>query len=342
MTVKIGLVGLGFMGTMHLSKYVKLDSAEVVAVCDQDKRKLDLRNLSTEGNIEISSFEEIDLPRIKKFSNYGDLIENSDVRLVDICLPTNIHSKVSIAALNEDKHVLVEKPIAGNLSEAEDILQAVDRSEGKFMVGQCIRFWPEYQYVKREIEKGEFGEVITADFRRLSPLPDWTWNSWILDSKKSKGAILDLHIHDTDFVNYLFGLPESVFSRGAFGPTKGLDYVMTTYTYIDGPSVVTAQGGWSFPSNFPFNMSFTILCKKGTIHFDSLSDPTLTIYTNKGETYQPEVEKVDGWFKELEYFLSCIEDDKEPEIASGTEAFNSLKVVLKEIESCKKGELVKV
>lgn len=342
MAVKIGLVGLGFMGTMHLSKYIKLDSAEVVAVCDRDERKLDLKNLATEGNIQVSSFEEIDLPRIKKFSNYGDLIENSDVQLVDICLPTNIHSKVSIAALNEDKHVLVEKPIAGNLSEAEDILQAADRSEGKFMVGQCIRFWPEYQYVKREIEKGEFGEVITADFRRLSPLPDWTWNSWILDSKKSKGAILDLHIHDTDFVNYLFGLPESVFSRGAFGPTKGFDYVMTTYTYTDGPSVVTAQGGWSFPSNFPFNMSFTILCKNGTMHFDSLSDPTLTVYTTKGETYQPEVEKVDGWFKELEYFLSCIEDDKEPEIASGTEAFNSLKVVLKEIESCKKGELVKV
>jgi len=76
------------------------------------------------------------------------------------------------------------------------------------MVAQVIRFWPEYVKLKEIFDSGSLGKMVSISCARLSPTPTWAWNNWLLDSERSGGALLDLHIHDTDFLLYLLGKPQ--------------------------------------------------------------------------------------------------------------------------------------
>ncbi|MEF8917131.1 MAG: Gfo/Idh/MocA family oxidoreductase [Candidatus Bipolaricaulota bacterium] len=340
MSVNVGLVGLGFMGMTHLSNYTKIDSANIKAVCDLNEEKLDLNKQKSQGNIDVGEMGELDEDSISKYTDYSEMILNSELDIIDICVPTNIHAKLAVDALDNDFNVMIEKPIAIDLPDAQKIVAAADASSGKCMVGQCIQFWPEYQKIREIVNSGNYGSVVVADFTRISPLPDWAWESWLLDAKKSGGAAIDLHIHDTDFINSLLGEPDAVFASGAKGSTGGIDYISTHYQYDDGPSAVTARGGWPFPSTFPFEMASTILLEEGAIEFSTLEDPTLKLHPHEGETVVPEVEEGDGWLRELEYFVDCVENDRDPELAGPAEARQSLEIVLKEVDSVASSEPV--
>jgi len=340
MSVNVGIVGLGFMGMTHLSNYTRIDAANIEAVCDLNEEKLDLGQQKSQGNIDVGEMGELNEETISKYTDYGKMIVDPELDIVDICVPTNAHAKLAVEALAKDLNVMVEKPIAINLKEARKIVSAADSSSGKCMVGQCIRFWPEYQKIKEIVDGGEYGSVLAADFSRISPLPDWAWESWLLDAEKSGGAAIDLHIHDTDFISTLFGAPDGVFSDGLAGPTGGIDYISTHYKYEDGPAAVTARGGWPFPSTFPFEMASMVLLEEGAIEFSTLEDPTLKLHPHEGETIVPEVEEGDGWLRELEYFVDCVENDREPELARPAEATRSLEIVLKEVESVTNAEFV--
>jgi len=342
MSVNVGIVGLGFMGLTHLSNYTKIESANIQAVCDLNEEKLDLGQQKSQGNIDVGEMGELEEESISKYTDYSKMIANSKLDIVDICVPTDAHAKLAVDALNNGLNVMVEKPIAINLEEARRIVSAAESSSGKCMVGQCIRFWPEYQKIKEIVDGGEYGSVLAADFSRLSPLPDWAWESWLLDAEKSGGAAIDLHIHDTDFISTLFGVPDAVFSDGLEGPTGGIDYISTHYKYKDGPAAVTARGGWPFPSTFPFEMASTVLLEGGAIEFSTLEDPTLKLHPHDGETIVPEVEEGDGWLRELEYFVNCVENNNEPELARPAEATQSLRIVLKEVNSVVDSELVEL
>lgn len=340
MSVNVGLVGLGFMGMTHLSNYIRIGSANIEAVCDLNEEKLNLSQQKIQGNIEVGEMGKLNEQNISKYTDYSKMILDPELDIIDICVPTNAHAQLAVDALENGLNVLIEKPIALDLQDARKIVNADNSSTGKCMVAQCIRFWPEYQKMKEIVSSREYGSVVSADFSRLSPLPDWAWESWVLDAEKSGGAALDLHIHDTDFINTLFGMPDAVFAEGAKGPTGGIDYISTQYQYENGPPVVTARSGWSFPSNFPFEMAFTVLLEEAAIKFSTLEEPTLKIYPHEGETIIPDIEEEDGWFRELEYFVDCVENDRDPELARPIEASQSLEIVLKEINSVTNTELV--
>ena len=109
-----------------------------------------------------------------------------------------------------------------------------------------------------------------ASFQGLSLTPTWSWDNCFLDGNRSGGAMLDLHIHDTDFVQHVFGVPNEVFSRGVIGPSGDYDHTVTQYLYDD-QKVVTAEGGWIMAPEFGFEMSFKIMLELSLIH---ISEPT--------------------------------------------------------------------
>ena len=195
----------------------------------------------------------------------------------------------------------------------------------------CIRFWPEYAWLKQAIDEQRYGKVKTAVFKRVSPIPSWTWGNWILDESRSGNAALDLHIHDSDFIYYAFGKPQDVCSRGASVLTKGIDAITTQYIYDDVP-VVLAIGSWGSPGTFPFEMSFTVWCEKATVEVTILKDPMLSVYKVDGTVEHPEVEKSDGYTNEIEYFLNCVKEGRKPEIVTPQDARNTLALVLEEID----------
>jgi len=340
--VKIGLLGFGFMGGTHYQIYQNILGATVAGIFDLEPDKIK-RGEITAGNISYEGAE-LDFTGIEITDEPEELIESDTIDVIDVCLPTYIHSEYAIKALNAGKHVFCEKPMALNLEDCDAILEAAERAKKKLMIGHCIRFWPEYVVTKQILDKNRYGEVVSAFFKRVSPIPTWSYKDWILEEEKSGGSLVDLHIHDIDYIAYIFGKPKEMLSFGRkniLNSKSGIDYVVTRYNF-DSPSLVIAEGGWHFPSQFPFNMSFTIRCEKATICFDSSQAKTLAIFNEDGTVEYPEVSKSTGWDEEIKYFVDCVLNDKQIQVSPPEESRLALEIALAEISSIENNTLVRI
>ncbi len=332
--VKVGCIGLGFMGKMHFGCYRENSKSEVVAIADVDDAKLSGDWSKIGGNIDDPSAANVDLSGIKKYKEASELINDPDVELVDITLPTFQHTDYTIEALQAGKHVMVEKPMALTVAEADKIADVARKAKGKFMIGQCIRFWPEYEWLAQIIKGRKYGRVKSAIFRRRTVAPTWGWQNWLMNSKRSGGAVLDLHIHDTDFVNYVFKTPKKVESAGVTGPSGGIDHIVTNYDYGKN-MLVSAEGGWTFHGAYPFEMAYTVIFDKATAEFSTSKDPTLQVYTSGGKLETPKIEPGDGYQREIDYFLTCIVKKQRPKTVTAKDARNAIYLVKAEERSAR-------
>ncbi|MDD3726513.1 MAG: Gfo/Idh/MocA family oxidoreductase [Candidatus Ratteibacteria bacterium] len=331
--VKIGIIGAGYMGSMHATVYSQLPDAKVVGIADIRGEKA--KSLATKVKA---------LP----YSDPQQLLEREDITTIDICLPTFLHKEFVIKAAEKGKDVICEKPIALDIEDANEMIEACKKHRVRFMVAQVIRFWAEYKFLKEIYDRKKYGELITLSCRRLSSLPTWGWQDWILDSNKSGGALIDLHIHDTDFICYLMGKkPKKIYSK-SINKERPYSHVYTTFTF-DNDIIITAEGGWDYPANFPFEMSYLAKFEKAVVEFNSRNTPSLTVYEVTGKVDKPTFEKVKaegiggniddlgGYFYELRYFVDHVIHNKPFTVVTPEDARNSLAIVLKEKESADKG-----
>lgn len=321
---KVGLIGCGYMGTMHKNCYAALgDKVEIAAVADVRREKAEELAAGTNAVI---------------YDSAEALINNADVDYVDICLPTYLHAQYAIAAMKKGMHVFVEKPLCMNEEECAAILKTQEETGKLAQVGQVIRFWDEYVWLKNVKESGVYGKIISANFKRLSPIPGWAWENWLHDKEKSGGMALDLHVHDIDYIRYLMGEPKEVKASGINDANGLTEYMMTTYVYDD--AVATAEGSWSFPGDFRFTMAYCVRFEKATVCHDSGTGEFI-IYPVTGGTEKPVIEKsfegsvsggnvssLGGYFNELSYFLDRLADPSLPDIASLKEGARSVELAL--------------
>src|SRR5262245_43975732 len=195
--VRIGIVGVGFMGMIHYLGARKLQGARVEAICSRDPRKLagDWRGIR--GNFGPPG-EMMDLAGIKKYSRLGDLLGDKDIDLVDICNPTHLHPETAIKSLQAGKHVLVEKSIALNAKGADAMLSAAKEAGKLLMVAHVLPFFPEFAFAAETVRSGRHGKLLGGHFKRVISKPDWSAD--IGDAGKTGGPAVDLHIHDTHFI----------------------------------------------------------------------------------------------------------------------------------------------
>ncbi|MFV2065885.1 MAG: Gfo/Idh/MocA family protein, partial [Pirellulales bacterium] len=250
--IRVGIVGLGFMGKMHFRCYQALKDVRVVAICDTDHGKFE-DTAGAAGNIE-GAEAPLDFTGIDRYADFDKMLAEANLDALSVTLPTYMHREYTAKAVGAGVNVLCEKPMALTVEEGQAMLSAREHSGKLLQIGHCIRFWPEYAKTKELIDSGQYGNVRAATFQRLSLTPTWSWESWILDAAKSGSAALDLHIHDSDYVQYVFGMPKAVFSRAASGPSNDCDHIVTQYVY-DNDCVITAEGGWSMSPTFGFEMS---------------------------------------------------------------------------------------
>lgn len=343
--IKVGLIGLGFMGTTHFDIYKNNSKAEIVALADVNPAKLKGDVSSVIGNIGGGdNSKPLNLKGIRTYANAIDLISDPDVQLVDICAPTVYHCDLAIAALKAGKHVLCEKPVARTAKDAAKILAAAKKAKGFFSVGMCIRYWPEYVYAREFFKSGKAGKLVSANFRRLSPnIKGNAWKDWFTNGEMSGGALLDLHLHDTDEVLYFFGKPKAVTSFGAndFRTKGGCDHVVTNYDFGNG-SLIVAEGGWAAAKTVGFEMSFQIICQKATIKLDSNG---LVIHHENGKTEKPSFanELPTGWHKEIDYMLASIISRKKPtKYAEAEEYLQAMRIIEAEQKSVDTGKKVNI
>jgi len=344
--IKVGIIGLGFMGTTHFQIHQNLGKSEIIAIADINEKKLSGDWSSVVGNIgDFDYSKPINLDGIKTYNDAMDLINNPEVEMVDICVPTFLHERFALAALKNNKHVLCEKPIGRNLNEARRITEEAERSAKFFSNGLCVRYWPEYRHAYELYSSGKLGKVKSAVFKRVSPsIHGNSWEDWFMKSDLSGAALLDLHLHDTDLVRYFFGKPDSVTSFGlkGFRSDSGIDHVVTNYNFNNG-TLIMAEGGWDAAKSTPFEMSFQIVCEKGTLR---LSEQGYKVIYEDGRVEEPKpVSDVlpTGWHVEIDYFLSSIINNTKPEkYLTIREMRDSMAIIEAEELSIKENRSVKI
>lgn len=320
--IKIGIVGLGFMGLTHWRAYQKLEGAKVVAIADLQEARARGDVSTIWGNLGARAGGQLPVEGVTSTTDYRKLIEMSDVDVIDICVPTPSHVQIAVDALNAGKHVVCEKPLALTSAEAARVQQAAEKSRGFFLPAQCMRFWPTWEWLKRAIDEKRYGKVLAATFQRISSKPPCEWYA---DGSKSGGAILDLHIHDTDYICHLFGKPKSVSSVGYIKHSGKPDHVMTHYHYDDVP-LVSAEGGWSYAAGFGFAMRYRVNFEHATADFDIGRSPALLLYS-EGKSEPIECPEGDGYLGELGYMLECIQKNQRPTRITAADAVQSVAVI---------------
>ena len=321
--LKVGLIGCGFMGAMHASCYKNIEGVTLAAVADLRREKAEALAAGTDAVIYETGME---------------LIENAELDIIDICLPTYLHASHALAAMDKVGYLFVEKPVALTVEEGAQMKRKSAATGCRVQVGQVIRFWDEYVALRDIVRSGKYGKVVNANFRRISPIPTWGFEDWLLDATRSGGAAQDLHIHDIDYPLSLFGEPNEYFSvRNTLGEKNS--YVNTLMQYDD--FVVTVEGTWGLPSSHPFEATFRVVFENATVEnaggkfmrYDA--DGAHEIVIEKAElgigATGGNISDLGGYYNELSYFCAKAAAGEKIDQATLVDAVTSLKFVRKEI-----------
>ena len=219
------------------------------------------------------------------------------------------------------------------------MIRASEVAGKHLMIGQCVRFYPAFDYVKEAIDEGRFGKLLGGFFSRLSAPPSWGWENWYMNPERSCGCINDLHIHDVDIIRYLFGEPDSVSCRASTSICVH-DTVHTSLFYGDAP--VTAIGDWTLVGT-KFEATCRMDFEKATVTYVG---STLTVYPKEGEPFVPALPKIsdapvptfpDKIFYELSHFTDAILKDGAP-LVSLADAAGAIRLAKREIAMVKEAQ----
>lgn len=332
--IRVGIVGLGFMGRMHYRCWKAQPGATITAICEANPKVLADAGGAPKGNVQ-GAADHIDLEGIQTFTDFDAMLASGAVDAISLTLPTFVHPDTTIKALKAGVHVLCEKPMALNPAECDRMIAAADEAGKVLQIGHCIRFWPEYVVARDLVRSGEYGKPIAATFRRFSTAPNWSPDNWFSDESRSGGQPLDLHIHDTDYIHHLFGMPAAVSSIA--DPPQA--YISSQYFYPGGPAVV-AESTWRMAPTFGFEMSFNIVLEKATIAFDCTRAPAYRVCPAEGEPFTPELPPGDGYTREIDHFARVVAGEKLEPVVTAFQSRETVRLVLAEKESAREGRRV--
>ncbi len=325
--VKVGIVGLGTMGHQHISAYLQMPDVQVSAVYDHHPERASA--FSQQYGVPVA-------PNVEAFLNACDI--------VDICTPTYRHAEYALPAIVAGKAVVCEKPLARTLEDCERIAEMVHRHNTLFMPAHVLRFFPEYRTAHMLVRQGALGTIAAVRMRRGGDFPR-TKSDWYADFEKSGGVILDLIIHDFDWLLWTLGPVERVFAKSlTFRNLPHLDYTLVTLKLQNG-AVALIEGTWCDPSGF--RVSFEICGDAGMLEYDSLHQVALRVATRAedgqgGGVQVPESPAVHNpYYLELRHFVDCYKTGTMPEITVD-DGVSAVRLALSAIESARTGRVIQL
>ncbi len=311
------------MGATHLAAFAKLPDVQVTGISTQSERSLAEHLAQAGGNLDRPPTE-FDFSEVRQWTHWREMVLDPEIDAVDICLPTDLHTSVAMAALTAGKHVLCEKPMALTAADCDRMVATARERNRVLMIAHVLRFWPEYA-VLREFVKAHRGKLRWARFARSCGLPDWS--SWLPLEARSGGALLDLLVHDIDQVLMLFGMPERV----AAMPLGNVDGIAATLNY-EGGLDVQIEGGWLLPGS-PFSMAFEARTEKELLELT----PDGLIEDEGSGRHSVQKPEGDAYDLEIGYFVECCRAGSAPERCPPEQSAQAVKLALLLKESRVKG-----
>ena len=323
--LRVGLIGCGGIGAVHAECWLmNCDVAQLVAIADVDEERTSQYATRSGAKVYQDGFK---------------LLANEELDVIDICLPTFLHARYLVKAMECVPNVIVEKPVCLHENEIQQILEVQERTGTLVQVGHVVRFAEAYRYLKETVDSGIYGKVVTANFARISPRPMWMKGH---DDRNRTGTmVLDMHIHDVDYIRYLMGGDPDKMDTCTVKDDDGIpQHIWSCYRY--GNAVLTAEGSWNYPTNMPFAQTYRVRLEKAALILDEKG--TLTVYPEEGESFIPKlqtderdlginVSDMQIYINEFDYFIESILKQRREGIASLSEAVASFRLAVKELEA---------
>lgn len=286
--MKIGLIGYGFMGSVHAAAIGQIPGVTLAAVASRTRPSEDG---PVRGNLDLKAGP---LPASVHWTpDWKHIVDDPEIDAIDICLPTHLHKQVIQRAFASGKHVLCEKPMALTPDDCAELLALADASGRTFMIAQVLRWMFPYQYALEFVHTVGIDAVTSCTLQRSTGYPQWS--QWLGKKEVSGGAILDLLSHDLDQVLQWFGDPQTV-SGVSIGE---VDTMRAAMQYGSGLQVIV-EGGWMHPE-VTFSASYIIETKDAKV---TLADGKLHL-TRNGETHEVDQTERDAYRDEIAYFVQC-------------------------------------
>lgn len=328
--MRVAVLGAGFMGGTHARAWQAVPGAEIAAIYAKspDRAQPLAKSMGTTWTDDLAT-----------------IVDDPSITVVDVCLPSPLHREASEAALDAGKHVLLEKPIALTLADAESIVEHAAEAGTRFMVAHVLRFWPEYVELERQLASGAFGAPRSVLATRRQAFP--TWSDLFTRSDQTGGAVIDMMIHDFDAVSWILGAPVAVTARGRRNARSGgFDQVQALVDFQNGGSAVI-DGGMEMPESYPFGSRFEVLGEAGALEYHYRAGGRsfdaggglnqLTLYPATGSPVAAVVEPVDPFRAEVEYFAECVRTGAAPDRVTARDAIVALKLALAARASLEQG-----
>jgi predicted dehydrogenase len=313
--MKLAVLGLGSMGCTHVRALGEISAAELAGVYTSQESKVPAGEFTA----------------VRHFRDVDSVLADSAIDAVDICLPTYLHDQVAVDALRAGKHVLVEKPMALDLFGVDRMLNAARRYKRILMTAHVLRFEPAYTALREAVQRGQYGGLRFASFRRQRAAPGR--GAWWDDCSKSGGGVFDLLIHDADLCLQMFGKPAMVTASGYENTVDGADWVDAQLFYEQG--LVTIAGGWLPASAYRFYSECTIMLDGAILEHRAGNAPP-QMYSPDGSVSPLPLRDGEGYRDEIAYFVECCRTAQQPKFCPPTESADAVKLMLLILESRKR------
>jgi len=343
--VRVGLVGIGFMGWIHYLAYQRSQRAEVTAFVSRDakKRAGDWRGIH--GNFGPPG-EQIDVGSMSVYAELEQLLQDPAIDLVDVCLPPHLHASVVREALAAGKHVLCEKPLALDAEDAKALVDAATEANRRLMVAQVLPFMSEFAYVLAAAREQRFGRVLLGRFRRVIGPPDWIPDFY--DPRRVGGPLVDLHVHDAHFIRLLFGMPERVTSRGSLFENEP-QYFESIFEFRDPQQLAAATSDVTASPGRPFTHGFEVHFEEAVMHFewasytDGGASMPLVVLPRTGGVERPTIDggdPVTAFTAEIEAAAAAVAGEPLDPALDGLLAADALRLCAAQAESIRQRSTV--
>jgi len=309
----VAVIGTGFWGRNHARVFKELEETELLAVCDINAERA--KNVAKQFGV-------------RAYTSMGKLLKRKDVEAVSNCVWSLNLAKETLKALKAGKHVLVEKPMATNVKQAEKLLETAEEEGLHLSVGFLMRFIPGIQHMKNAIEDKTIGNLVCATAKRVSEWPERIGDV---------GVVKDTAIHDIDIIRYFFGEePIAVYAKtGSMKYKKFEDYAQIMLTFEGGKSAFI-ESNWLTPYK---TRTLVVTGSKAIMKLDYITQE-LTIEDAK-ETIQPRYPWQEPLKLELQHFANCILKKEKP-LITGTDGLKALQIAEAALKSSAIGRAVKL
>jgi predicted dehydrogenase len=325
--VKTVVLGFGFMGKTHTGNLLKNPNAQLVAIVDKDKENIQKNLKEDSGNFSTDSFSEDELLKVNVYSDFEECLNTENPDACVIAVHTNLHVEMAKLALEAGCHVFLEKPFTLDVEEGQALINLARAKNKILMVGHVVRFMPAYLKLKNWIDTEEFGRLEFLSLSRFSGVPAWgQWKDKQKDFGSSGGALFDLVIHDIDFAQWVCGVPEKISANCLPGKLSNHDYVSGLWSYEKRNLHVKIEGGNTFHTAYPFQASFSARFENASVLYYPKDPENIIVTTDTETTLVPAGDANDGFSEELDYFVSCISEKKQPEKCTPESALESINI----------------